>query len=64
MTAIHFLVTSNPDGGYSARATSADIFTDADDVETLRLQVRDAVNCHYEDGGAPTEIVLLDATAD
>lgn len=64
MTTIHFLVTSNPDGGHTARAIGADIFTDADDMQALRLRVRDAVNCHYEDGGAPTQIVLLDATAD
>lgn len=64
MTTIHFLETSSPDGGHTAYAIGADIFTDADDMDALRLRERDAVNWHYEDGSAPTEIVLLDATAD
>lgn len=49
MTEIVFLVEDDPDGGYTARALGESIFTEADDVETLREKVRDAVRCHFPD---------------
>ncbi|MEN2383776.1 MAG: 2-oxoisovalerate dehydrogenase E1 subunit beta [Gloeotrichia echinulata DEX184] len=39
----------DPDGGYTARVLSASIFTQADDTETLRIMIRDAVHCHFPD---------------
>ncbi|MHB1590022.1 MAG: hypothetical protein ACYCTW_00575 [Sulfuricella sp.] len=33
-------------------------FTEADDLETLHQQVRDAVHCHFEEGKAPQTIRL------
>ncbi|HEY9853568.1 MAG TPA: 2-oxoisovalerate dehydrogenase [Leptolyngbyaceae cyanobacterium] len=47
MTEIVFLVEDDPDGGYNARALGESIFTQADDMETLREMVRDAVHCHF-----------------
>ncbi|MFN6513918.1 MAG: type II toxin-antitoxin system HicB family antitoxin [Nostoc sp. CreGUA01] len=47
MTEIVFLVEDDPDGGYTARALTESIFTQADDMETLREMVRDAVHCHF-----------------
>ncbi len=49
MTEIVFLVEDNSDGGYTARALGESIFTQADDIETLREMVRDAVHCHFPD---------------
>lgn len=49
MTEIVFLVEEDPDGGYTARALGESIFTQADDIETLREMVRDAVHCHFPD---------------
>lgn len=51
-------VEEAPEGGYIARALGASIFTEADTLEELREQVRDAVRCHYEEGQAP-KIVRL-----
>ncbi|WP_296807083.1 2-oxoisovalerate dehydrogenase [Thiocapsa sp.] len=48
MTDIHFVVEDAPEGGYLARAIGADIFTEADDLNTLRAQLRDAVRCHFD----------------
>lgn len=42
-----FLVTEAPEGGLTARALGFSIFTEADDLESLREQVRDAVLCHF-----------------
>ncbi len=54
MTEIHFIVEEAPEGGFVARAVGADIFTEADDLETLHAQVRDAVHCHFEADAAPS----------
>jgi hypothetical protein len=53
-----FMVENAPEGGYIARALGASIFTEADDLEALRQQVRDAVRCHFEEGQGPKVIRL------
>ena len=58
MTEIHFLVEEAPEGGLLARAMGADIFTEADDMQALHAQVRDAVHCHFDAGTAPSVIRL------
>jgi len=45
-------------GGYTARALGASIFTEADTLADLHVEVRDAVRCHFEDGQAPKIIRL------
>jgi hypothetical protein len=57
MSEIVFLVEDASEGGYTARALGAAIFTEADSFPGLRIAVRDAVQCHYEDG-APAVIRL------
>jgi len=49
MTEIVFQVEEDPDGGFTARAAGASIFTEADTVEALRANIREAVNCHFDD---------------
>jgi hypothetical protein len=58
MDELIFVVESAPDGGYTARALGASIFTEAEDLAGLREQVRDAVRCHFEDGNGPKVIRL------
>jgi hypothetical protein len=53
-----FMVENAPEGGYTARALGASIFTEADDLDGLRQQVRDAVRCHFETGQGPRVIRL------
>ena len=53
-----FMVENAPEGGYTARALGDSIFTEADDLEALRRQVRDAVRCHFEEGKGPKLIRL------
>jgi hypothetical protein len=52
------VVTDADDGGYIARALGASIFTQADTLPELREAVREAVQCHYDDGEAPRIIRL------
>jgi hypothetical protein len=58
MEELIFLVEEAPEGGLNARALGASIFTEADDLPSLREQVRDAVRCHYEEGQGPRLIRL------
>ena len=62
MQEIIFLVEEAPEGGYVARALSASIFTEADDLPQLREAVRDAVRCHFEDEDARPRIIRLHFT--
>lgn len=58
MDELIFLVENAPEGGYTARALGTSIFTEADDLDALRGQVRDAVRCHFEEGQGPRVIRL------
>ncbi len=58
MTEIIFVVEEAAEGGYSARALGCPIFTQADSMDTLKLEVRDAVRCHFDEGEAPRVIRL------
>jgi hypothetical protein len=55
---IIFLVESAPEGGFTARALGASIFTEGETVEEIRDSVRDAVRCHFDDDAAPSVIRL------
>ena len=52
------LFNETPEGGYQARALGESIFTEADDLESLHVHVRDAVQCHFEQNEAPKIIRL------
>ncbi len=58
MNEILFLVEDAPEGGFTARALGQSIFAEADDIESLHQQVRDAVHCHFDEGKAPQIIRL------
>jgi hypothetical protein len=53
-----FLVEESPEGGYPARALGESIFTEADDLQGLHAQIRDAVRCHFEEEERPKVIRL------
>ena len=58
MSELIFQVEESAEGGYTARALGASIFTEADDLEDLHAQVRDAVRCHFDEDEAPAMIRL------
>jgi predicted RNase H-like HicB family nuclease len=58
MNEILFVVDEDLEGGFTARALDASIFTQAETVEELHRQVRDAVQCHFEAGDMPKVIRL------
>ena len=58
MSELLFIVEEAPEGGYIACAEGECIFTEADDLETLRERVRDAARCHFEECDCPKRIRL------
>ena len=58
MSEIIFIVEQAPEGGFSARALDASIFTQAETIQDLHARVRDAVRCHFDEGSAPRMIRL------
>lgn len=58
MDELIFMVENAPEGGYTAHALGESIFAEADDLENLRREVRDAVRCHFEEGQGPKVLRL------
>jgi len=58
MNELIFLVEEAVEGGFTARALGESIFTEAETLDELRRQVRDAVRCHFDEGKAPKFIRL------
>ena len=57
-TEIIFSVQESPQGGFEARALGYCIFTQAENMEELKSNVREAVRCHFDDGQTPRVIRL------
>ncbi len=58
MDEIIFVVEEAPEGGFTAHALGASIFTEADTAEELHAMIRDAVRCHFEPDLQPRIIRL------
>lgn len=48
MTEIIFIVEESLEGGYEAKALEHSIFTEADSIEQLKQNIREAIHCHFE----------------
>jgi hypothetical protein len=59
MTEIVFQVEEDLNGGFAAAAASASIYTEADTIQELRENVRDAVICRFEDPAERPKIIRL-----
>lgn len=44
---IIFVVEESMDGGYEAKALGYSIFTQAETLQELKNEIKDAVNCHF-----------------
>jgi len=47
------------DGGYTASAVSGGIHTEAETLDELRRNVREAVDCYFEDPASAPKIIRL-----
>ena len=57
MNEIIFIVTESPEGGYEANALGESIFTDGDTMDVLKQNIREAIQCHFEEN-APKVVRL------
>ena len=55
---IIFLVEESPEGGYEAKALGFSIYTEAETLDELRNNIRDAVQCHFEESDIPRIVRL------
>ena len=55
---IIFSVQESPERGYEARALGFSIFTQADSLDELKTNIRDAVGCHFDPQDKPSVIRL------
>ena len=58
MNEILFVVEEAEDGSYRASAVGQAIHTEAETLERLHSEIRDAVHCHFDEGQAPPLIRL------
>ncbi len=58
MNEIFFLVEEALEGGYTARAIGESIFTEGDTLDELKANIREAVQCHFDEDNIPKIIRL------
>jgi hypothetical protein len=58
MSEIIFVIEEAAEGGFVARALGASIVTEADTLAALRVAIRDAVQCHFDDAERPKVVRL------
>ena len=58
MGEIIFVVEESLEGGFHARALGESIYTEGDDIKELHKNIREAVQCHFDEGKAPKVIRL------
>jgi hypothetical protein len=58
MSEVIFVIEQAPEGGWTTRALGPAIFTEADTLDELHEQVRDAVRCHFDEAERPKVIRL------
>lgn len=53
MNELIFLVEEDLEGGYAAKALGESIFTDGESLEVLKVNIKEAVRCHFEEDKLP-----------
>ncbi len=53
---IIFIVNESLDGGYEAKAVGYPIFTEAENEESIKKNITEAVRCHFDESELPSLI--------
>jgi hypothetical protein len=59
MKEVIFLIEEAPEGGLTARALGLSIFTDAETMDELKANIREAVRCHFDEEEDLPKVVCL-----
>jgi hypothetical protein len=57
-TEIIFIVEESLDGGFEARALGTSIFTEAENLDDLKKNIKEAIACHFDENEMPKVIRL------
>ncbi|MCE2963846.1 MAG: type II toxin-antitoxin system HicB family antitoxin [Chitinophagales bacterium] len=49
MEEVVFIVGESMEGGYEAKCLGYSIFTDGETIQELKANVKEAMDCHFED---------------
>jgi len=49
MEELIFLVKESDEGGYTAQGVGVAIFTEAESIPSLKEEIKDAIQCHFEE---------------
>ena len=55
---IMFIIEESLEGGYEAKALGHSIFTEAENLDELKYNIKEAVACHFESSEMPKVIRL------
>ncbi len=58
MEELIFIIKESDEGGFEAKALEYSIFTEAEDMNSLKKAIKDAVICHFEKENMPKIIRL------
>ncbi len=58
MEELIFIIKESDEGGFEAKALGYSIFTEAEDMNSLKKAIKDAVICHFEKDNMPRIIRL------
>ena len=58
MIEIIFLIDESPEDGFIVTALDESIFADGENYEEIKLNLRDSVNCHFDNDKKPKLIRL------
>jgi len=59
MKEIIFLIEEAPEGGFTSRALGVSIFTEAETMDELKTNIREAVHCYFDENSDLPKIVRL-----
>ena len=55
---IIFVIEEAVEGGYTARALGASIFTEGETLSEVKTNIKEAINCHFDEDEMPKIIRL------
>ena len=59
---VNFIAEQDESGGFSARAVGLSIFTEGSTLNELKANIQEAVDCHFDDGDRPGQVILTYGT--
>ncbi|MBF0466026.1 MAG: 2-oxoisovalerate dehydrogenase [Nitrospirae bacterium] len=59
MSEIIFIVEKSIEGGFCAHALNYSIITEANDLAELKINIKDAIQCHFDNEGEVPKVIRL-----